>query len=253
MCPSKERRGGGTEDDDDEEEEEEEDEDEAEGDAAIPYPAGRSRALRTAFVVPEELSRSLLSPALVKKHAALKDEPFLLLEMPEATRGGGGGGSGGADEKNEVDGNGNRDDDKPPPSSPSSCPPRSWRHNRLAPYFERLLEYQRVREEENEARKEGVAEEETLPASSTPSTTTPLAPPRSFSSSVAVIRCALLVPVRTAMCGRFPLHGTYFQINECFLDRSTLRAPLRVSQEWREKEREKQNSRSTKTKKKNSS
>lgn len=33
---------------------------------------------------------------------------------------------------------------------------------------------------------------------------------------------ALLVPCRAAMKGRFPLHGTYFQTNEVFLNHSSL-------------------------------
>lgn len=39
---------------------------------------------------------------------------------------------------------------------------------------------------------------------------------------------ALLVPCRTAMRGRFPLNGTYFQINEVFLDAASLRCPIQV-------------------------
>jgi RRM in Demeter len=43
-------------------------------------------------------------------------------------------------------------------------------------------------------------------------------------------RAVLLVPCRTALLGKFPLNGTYFQVNEVFLDHSTLReeASLRV-------------------------
>jgi len=234
---TKTKRKVGDEDEDDgddgndDDEEEEEEEDEEEGDAAIPYPAGRSRALRTAFVVPDSLARRLLSPALYKQHEVLRDEPFLLLEMPEAARGGGGGG--------RESGARGEDGDKPPslsssPSASAPLPPRSWRHNRLAPHYERLLEYRTTGDNKNEAGKKnkggtaaGGGEEGALPP---PPTTTPTSFTSSSSSSVAVAvaRCALLVPVRTAMCGRFPLHGTYFQANECFLDRSTLRAPLRV-------------------------
>ena len=234
--------GGGGGDDDDEDD----DEDEDAGDAAIPYPAGRSRALRTAFVLPDELARRILSPELVKQHAVLKDEPFLLLEMPEAARGGvgregGGNEDDGDDDEDDEDDGGSRGgsggggSDRPPPSSSSfpPLPPRSWRHNRLMPYFERLLEYRTLGEKTNQAaaeRRAGAAEEEGAlkTTAATPPPPPPPLPPCSASSSVAVARCALLVPVRTAMCGRFPLHGTYFQVNECFLDRSTLRAPLRV-------------------------
>ena len=38
----------------------------------------------------------------------------------------------------------------------------------------------------------------------------------------------LQVPCRAAMQGAFPLAGTYFQINEVFLDDSTLQTPLEV-------------------------
>lgn len=40
--------------------------------------------------------------------------------------------------------------------------------------------------------------------------------------------CALLVPCRTAMRGHFPLNGTYFQVNEVFLDDTTLHCPIQV-------------------------
>ncbi len=39
---------------------------------------------------------------------------------------------------------------------------------------------------------------------------------------------AVLVPCRTAMRGRFPLNGTYFQVNEVFLDETSLRSPIQV-------------------------
>jgi hypothetical protein len=38
----------------------------------------------------------------------------------------------------------------------------------------------------------------------------------------------LLVPSRSALQGRFPLNGTYFQINEVFLDQSTVSNNLKV-------------------------
>lgn len=39
---------------------------------------------------------------------------------------------------------------------------------------------------------------------------------------------ALLVPCRTAMRSRFPLNGTYFQVNEVFLDDTSLCSPIQV-------------------------
>ncbi|CAO2826156.1 unnamed protein product [Amaranthus hypochondriacus] len=38
----------------------------------------------------------------------------------------------------------------------------------------------------------------------------------------------ILIPVRTAMRGRFPLNGTYFQINEVFADDETSQQPVNV-------------------------
>ncbi|KAK9817100.1 hypothetical protein WJX72_009565 [[Myrmecia] bisecta] len=38
----------------------------------------------------------------------------------------------------------------------------------------------------------------------------------------------LLVPCRLALAGRFPLNGTYFQVNEFFLDHTSLANPLQV-------------------------
>ena len=43
------------------------------------------------------------------------------------------------------------------------------------------------------------------------------------------IRCVLLVPCCEAVHGRFPLNGTYFQINEVFLDAATLQHPVMAS------------------------
>jgi len=42
----------------------------------------------------------------------------------------------------------------------------------------------------------------------------------------------LLVPSRSALEGRFPLNGTYFQINEIFLDQSTVCNTLKVIFLW---------------------
>jgi hypothetical protein len=39
---------------------------------------------------------------------------------------------------------------------------------------------------------------------------------------------AALVPCRAGMRGRFPLNGTYFQVNEVFLDDSSLSDPIQV-------------------------
>ncbi|KAL0912747.1 hypothetical protein M5K25_016145 [Dendrobium thyrsiflorum] len=42
------------------------------------------------------------------------------------------------------------------------------------------------------------------------------------------VRGTLLIPCRTAMRGRFPLNGTYFQINEVFADHESSRTPIQV-------------------------
>lgn len=44
----------------------------------------------------------------------------------------------------------------------------------------------------------------------------------------AVVPMALLVPCRKAMRDRFPLNGTFFQVNEVFLDHSSIAQPLQV-------------------------
>ena len=43
-----------------------------------------------------------------------------------------------------------------------------------------------------------------------------------------VVAMALLVPCRKAMRDRFPLNGTFFQVNEVFLDNNTVERPLQV-------------------------
>lgn len=43
-----------------------------------------------------------------------------------------------------------------------------------------------------------------------------------------VVQMALLVPCRKAMKDRFPLNGTFFQVNEVFLDHSSITQPLQV-------------------------
>ena len=43
-----------------------------------------------------------------------------------------------------------------------------------------------------------------------------------------LVQMALLVPCRKAMKDRFPLNGTFFQVNEVFLDHSSIMQPLQV-------------------------
>lgn len=43
-----------------------------------------------------------------------------------------------------------------------------------------------------------------------------------------LVQMALLVPCRKAMKDRFPLNGTFFQVNEVFLDHSSMEQPLQV-------------------------
>lgn len=43
-----------------------------------------------------------------------------------------------------------------------------------------------------------------------------------------LVQMALLVPCRKAMKDRFPLNGTFFQVNEVFLDHSSITLPLQV-------------------------
>ncbi|XP_029125657.1 transcriptional activator DEMETER [Cajanus cajan] len=42
----------------------------------------------------------------------------------------------------------------------------------------------------------------------------------------------LLIPCRTAMRGRFPLNGTYFQVNEVFVDYASMIHPINVPRKW---------------------
>ena len=44
----------------------------------------------------------------------------------------------------------------------------------------------------------------------------------------SVVQMALLVPCRKAMKDRFPLNGTFFQVNEVFLDHNSTTQPLQV-------------------------
>ncbi|XP_061345349.1 transcriptional activator DEMETER-like [Gastrolobium bilobum] len=43
---------------------------------------------------------------------------------------------------------------------------------------------------------------------------------------------SLLIPCRTAMEGRFPLNGTYFQVNEVFADYDSMIQPINVPRKW---------------------
>ncbi|KAK7324885.1 hypothetical protein VNO77_28791 [Canavalia gladiata] len=42
----------------------------------------------------------------------------------------------------------------------------------------------------------------------------------------------LLIPCRTGMKGRFPLNGTYFQVNEVFADYASMIHPINVPRKW---------------------
>ncbi|XP_057478542.1 protein ROS1A-like isoform X2 [Actinidia eriantha] len=46
------------------------------------------------------------------------------------------------------------------------------------------------------------------------------------------VRGTILIPCRTATRGRFPLNGTYFQVNEVFADDETSQNPLTVPRAW---------------------
>ncbi|KAF8393755.1 hypothetical protein HHK36_019953 [Tetracentron sinense] len=46
------------------------------------------------------------------------------------------------------------------------------------------------------------------------------------------VRGTLLIPCRTAMRGRFPLNGTYFQVNEVFADHDSSLNPIDVPRAW---------------------
>ena len=53
-------------------------------------------------------------------------------------------------------------------------------------------------------------------------------PPEEVVTPPADVAMLLFVPCRTAMGGKFPLNGTYFQSNEVFLVSSTLAEPVMV-------------------------
>jgi len=59
-------------------------------------------------------------------------------------------------------------------------------------------------------------------------------PPEVEEVTPAAVAMLLFVPCRTAMGGKFPLNGTYFQSNEVFLVSSTLADPVmvRASVSW---------------------
>ncbi|RHN58014.1 putative demeter, domain-containing protein [Medicago truncatula] len=40
------------------------------------------------------------------------------------------------------------------------------------------------------------------------------------------------IPCRTAMRARFPLNGTYFQVNEVFADYASMKKPIHVPRKW---------------------
>ncbi|XLU82936.1 hypothetical protein S245_006356 [Arachis hypogaea] len=46
------------------------------------------------------------------------------------------------------------------------------------------------------------------------------------------VRGTILIPCRTAMRGRFPLNGTYFQVNEVFADHESSKNPISVPRSW---------------------
>ncbi|KAK7279492.1 hypothetical protein RJT34_24545 [Clitoria ternatea] len=47
-----------------------------------------------------------------------------------------------------------------------------------------------------------------------------------------IVRGTILIPCRTAMRGRFPLNGTYFQVNEVFADHDSSLSPISVPRSW---------------------
>ncbi|KAL8501229.1 hypothetical protein ACS0TY_020690 [Phlomoides rotata] len=47
-----------------------------------------------------------------------------------------------------------------------------------------------------------------------------------------IVKGTILIPCRTANRGRFPLNGTYFQINEVFADHHSSREPIDIPRAW---------------------
>ena len=176
---------------------EDEGEGEGEGDdgEGAAFPDARGRARRVAYRLPDHLTASLIAPALLAQHALCRDAPFLVLPLP--------GGAG------RATGEG------------AGAAPPTWRAPRGCESVYPI------------ALENSGDDDDFVPTP--PAARTGPAPPRAAGDDPPPphhrppTRLALLVPVRTAMCGRFPLAGTYFQTNEYFLDRSSLRAPLRMS------------------------
>ncbi|KAI5083352.1 hypothetical protein GOP47_0003095 [Adiantum capillus-veneris] len=54
----------------------------------------------------------------------------------------------------------------------------------------------------------------------------------SFSNPNEMVKGTLLIPCRTAMRGKFPLNGTYFQVNEVFADHASSLEPLQVPRSY---------------------
>ncbi|AET00784.2 HhH-GPD base excision DNA repair family protein [Medicago truncatula] len=52
------------------------------------------------------------------------------------------------------------------------------------------------------------------------------------SSQTETVPGTLLIPCRTAMRARFPLNGTYFQVNEVFADYASMKKPIHVPRKW---------------------
>ncbi|KAI3420509.1 ENDO3c domain-containing protein [Psidium guajava] len=50
--------------------------------------------------------------------------------------------------------------------------------------------------------------------------------------SCATIKGTLLIPCRTSLRARFPLNGTYFQVNEVFADHESSHNPISVPRRW---------------------
>ncbi|CAN4115195.1 unnamed protein product [Withania somnifera] len=51
-------------------------------------------------------------------------------------------------------------------------------------------------------------------------------------NNIQTVCGTLLIPCRTANRGRFPLNGTYFQVNEVFADEESTQQPIEVPREW---------------------
>ncbi|KAL2347660.1 hypothetical protein Fmac_001660 [Flemingia macrophylla] len=54
----------------------------------------------------------------------------------------------------------------------------------------------------------------------------------SMEENSVMVPGTLLIPCRTAMRGRFPLNGTYFQVNEVFVDYASMIQPINVPRKW---------------------